>query len=224
MSLRDLNWREGFFRLWLFLSAIWIAVTGIFGLYPATSRYIENVKAAHELKSLRAAVSYTYIEEQNPFDDIIPDPPNVKLPAGYKLDKKRYKAKELQTGVTVTFLWYDAQPPGQTDLDNVFWCALSGIFDPFDPLHTGLKPTPDDLRPRFSTPFKPKQELSQNESTLVQGLNRIEELRKLLESDENSKQDFLSNLGMTLLPPISLLIGGVGLFWAISGFASEQRK
>jgi len=28
MSLRDLNWRKGFFRLWLLASSVWVIVTG----------------------------------------------------------------------------------------------------------------------------------------------------------------------------------------------------
>jgi len=63
MPLKGLNWRKGLFRLWLFSSALWIVTMGIFCLYPATSRYIEGVKAAHGLETLRASISYKFLEE-----------------------------------------------------------------------------------------------------------------------------------------------------------------
>jgi hypothetical protein len=49
MSLRDLNWRKGFFRLWLLASLIWIVAFGIVGVYPATMDYIESTKAERQV-------------------------------------------------------------------------------------------------------------------------------------------------------------------------------
>ncbi len=57
----------------------------------------------------------------------------------------------------------------------------------------------------------------------VRAEQRINELIKVFESFENSKQDFLFNIGITLFPPISLLICGVGLFRAASGFVQVQK-
>jgi hypothetical protein len=99
MSLRGLNWRKGLFRLWIFLSLLWIVGVGAFDLYPATSRYIEGVKSTHELQFFRASVSYTFLEEQD----------NSHATANSDVFEKRYKecfrkAQESQTGVTVTFL------------------------------------------------------------------------------------------------------------------------
>jgi hypothetical protein len=272
MSLRDLNWRKGLFRLWLFLSAIWIAMTGILGLYPATSRYIETVKAAHELKSLRATVSYTFLESQDnksqaatgivdpwkksqpeaavmpktltddqmaallqqspkpaqkvPSDGLTDDQVSAvlkgeaKLPAGYSLDEKHYNVRESQTGVTVTFVWYNAQPPGQTDLDEVFTSFLGQQYIRWDP---DPNPTPNDWRPRWSTPRR-KVKLSENESCLVSKLQRIRELEKILDSLKSTRQDFLVALSTVFLPPLALLVFGTGLLWALSGFAPKQNS
>jgi len=48
MSLRDLNWRKGFFRLWLLASSIWVIVFGMVVVYPSAIRYIESLNAVQE--------------------------------------------------------------------------------------------------------------------------------------------------------------------------------
>ena len=153
MSLRDLNWRKGFSRLWLFFSVLWIVTIGIVALYPSTSRYIENVNTSRELQTLRASISYKFLEEpdNNSHSDAsgqtAPLPskvsPSEALPGmgtGNKESQsdewkvvsvapiKRYKAEELQTGVTVTFEWYETQPPTERDFDDVFCVALGPPF------------------------------------------------------------------------------------------------
>ena len=50
MSLRDLNWHKGFFRLWVLASSIWIIVLGTVGIYPSATRYFESLKAVREIQ------------------------------------------------------------------------------------------------------------------------------------------------------------------------------
>lgn len=159
MILRDLNWRKGLFRLWLFLSAIWIVTISILGLFPATSRYIQNVKAARELKSLPTSINFD-------------------------LDA--------------------ARKAGKTDEQIANHLGQFHNFDVEGALKAG-------------------KTYSQIAEYLATHDRRSEKLRKLLESNEASKQDFLFNLAMTFFPPISLLICGVGLFWAVSGFVPVQK-
>jgi hypothetical protein len=75
MTLRDLNWRKGCFRLWLFLSCIWIIGVASMAGIPAAMRYFESLKAAQELnacKFIRSEPRNT--EVPNPFDDIVNEP------------------------------------------------------------------------------------------------------------------------------------------------------
>jgi hypothetical protein len=56
LSLRDLNWRKGFFRLWLMASLIWIVVYAALEVYPATMHFIESVKAEGQLVIIKKEI------------------------------------------------------------------------------------------------------------------------------------------------------------------------
>jgi len=275
MTLRDRNWRKGLFRLWLFLSVLWIVAVGVLGLYPATSRHIESVKAAHELQSLRASINYTFLDK-NPgskidleserktgksderiakelgavrgydvadavakgrsYADILNELSKISLPG------VRYEVEESQTGVTIIFVWYEAQPPNQKDLDDVFGVALTlpshttDLDDLVAELRTKIKPPPS-MPPGFvlETPTdRPKavkaaimsgrkQKLSESEAILDSKLNRIIDLQAISDSRKTRKQDFLFSLETTFLPPIAVLILGLCLRWVLSGFAPRQK-
>ena len=143
MSLRDLNWRKGLSRLWIFLSVIWVAIMVSVFLYPARMEYIESekraverthanrlyeTKVADELKTLRTLVNYELAEEHITKPEVSAGGQPIP-PSHYKV----YKAKESQTGVTVSFVWYLPTPPDLTDLDNVFEHALGSDGLPATP-------------------------------------------------------------------------------------------
>jgi len=124
------------------------------------------------------------------------------------------------------------QSPTETDLDAVFEAALrlppaksatvkilsppkGYIIDPFDPTEEGVSCTILSRR---------DQKLSENEIALASKLQRIRELKEILESRKNSKQDVLFSLGMTLFPPVAVLILGMGLMWVFSGFVPKPNK
>jgi len=265
MTLRDVNWRKGCFRLWLFLSVLWIVTVGTLFLYPATSKYLEAVKATNELQSLRANICYKlgsdfYTDEEmtawlahhpDPNDIVIdsaqpkskvkldvPDPWKTEAqPAkGDVFDEvskeSLMKVQETQTGVTVAFLWFETQPPVQTDLDEVFGVALG--LPPSKSPPVIIPPSPPGFiwDPWTVVPegvsgeilSKRAQKLSGDESILASKLQRLRELKKVLESRPNWEKNFLLFLGMAFLPPFALLIFGVGLLWSLSGFAPERRK
>ncbi|MGD0401313.1 MAG: hypothetical protein ABSC04_20675 [Syntrophobacteraceae bacterium] len=46
---KDLNWRKGFFRLWLAASCIWVIFCGIVMVYPSATSYIESLKIVQEM-------------------------------------------------------------------------------------------------------------------------------------------------------------------------------
>jgi hypothetical protein len=48
------------------------------------------------------------------------------------------------------------------------------------------------------------------------------ELKKSMESRKNGKQELLFFFGITLSPPIAVLILGIGFMWVFSGFAPKQ--
>jgi hypothetical protein len=48
MSLRDLNWRKGFFRLWLLASSVWVIICGIAEIPHEGIRYIGSLKGVQE--------------------------------------------------------------------------------------------------------------------------------------------------------------------------------
>ncbi|HYA42844.1 MAG TPA: hypothetical protein VEF34_16180 [Syntrophobacteraceae bacterium] len=212
MSLRDFNWRKGLLRLWIFLSVLWVAIIATVFLYPARREYIEyqkrTVERAHadrlyeakvanelkELKTLRALVNYALTEEHITKPEVNAGGQPVP-PSHYKV----YKAKESQTGVTVSFVWYLPTPPDLTDLDNVFKHGLGSgglpatprewkeqlqkpaeiiglppvgvMFDPFtgSQIEQGAKGT------ILSSSRGPK--LSDNESTLASRLSKLAELQ-----------------------------------------------
>jgi hypothetical protein len=234
MFFRDLNWRKGFFRLWLFFSALWIVAMGVLGLYPATSRYIEMVKGTHELQFLRASISYAFLEVKETDSDAAKLKGNI-FDEVFKKSLK--KVQEAQTGVTVTFQWWEKQPPTEADLDEVFLSALyrpntkektEGVTKLSDSELISLAQEKgileDDWTPRFSIHDRSDQKLFDNEVALASRLQRLRGLKQLSESRQNSKQDFLSSLGMTVLPPVAVLILGICLMWVFSGFAPKQSR
>ena len=77
MSLRDLNWRKGFFRLWLLASSIWVIIGAMAGAYPSAIKYIESVKAVQEIDHCKdeAKMDISKIK----WDDEI-DPVKLKKP------------------------------------------------------------------------------------------------------------------------------------------------
>ena len=236
MTLRDRNWRKGLFRLWLFLSVLWIVAVGFLCLYPATSRYIESLKAAHELQSLRTSISYAFLEVNETDRSAAKSEGDIfdELEA-----ESRRKVQESHTGVTVAFEWYENRSPTAADLDEVFRAALGqreiistkpslsqrhgkDLSSTTDKELKRKAGSPQDFQPLWRVPFR-HEKLSDNESALLSKLQRIGVLEKNLEFLKNSKQDFLFSIGMCVLPPIAVLILGIGLMWVFLGFAPRRK-
>jgi len=286
MTLKGLNWRKGLFRLWLLLSVLWVVAIGTFGLYPAMSRYIERVKASHELQSLRASINYKFLEEpgEKPNGDSfgksqpsgrpalkgltddqmqalkkvlsrvspdfagLPEAEQTKVISYFNAHYftprprgKSYKVQESHTGVTVVFDWYQAEPPpSETSLfDEVFRLSLgqqeiiwdkssmprkhgedlSSMTDEELAKKAGIPL--DEFQPIWAVPSR-HEKLSDSESALLSKLHRMGELKKSMESRKNGKQELLFFFGITLSPPIAVLILGIGFMWVFSGFAPKQ--
>jgi len=161
--------------------------------------------------------------ERNMFDKL-----NSHSPVAELSSVRRYTVKESQTGITINFKWYETEPPTEGDLDEVFIVALGVSYAKSTRMILPALPKSfvldNTTNVRCVILTKRKEKLSENESTLVSKLQRIGELKEILESQKNSKQDFLFLFGMTLFPPVALLILGMGFMWVFSGFVPKQSR
>jgi hypothetical protein len=128
MSLRDLNWRKGFFRLWLLASVIWVIVIGMFVVYPSATRYIESLKSVQEIDHSKdeAKIDIAKIpkEPKELTDDqvasltVSQNPEIVDLGPlpGFSI----YTIRDPQSGKTITFQWILPTPPTHVDMQKDF--------------------------------------------------------------------------------------------------------
>lgn len=223
MNLRDLNWRKGLLRLWLVLSAIWVAVMVVLFLqqYREAQRLaLESQQRDDELKTLRDHIKY----------ELVKRPDNDSR-------HKVYTAKESETGVSVSFEWLQPDPPDQMDLDEVFAVAL-GVERDIENEHGNA-----DKRGFTVIDARGLSKLSKNESILATRLQRLGDpdfhfrnifvrsrdrwAERGLYSPESERPtpayvDFFGQLCVTVFVPLVVLVLGLVLKWVFSAFAQEK--
>ncbi|MGA3118758.1 MAG: hypothetical protein ABSF90_30600 [Syntrophobacteraceae bacterium] len=224
MSLRDLNWRKGFFRLWLLASVIWVIVIGMFVVYPSATRYIESLKSVQEIDHSKdeAKIDIAKIpkEPKELTDDqvasltVSQNPEIVDLGPlpGFSI----YTIRDPQSGKTITFQWILPTPPTHVDMQKDFtidFIPQKLNLIPVDKI-TGNKLTADEFLDK-------KKEKDQIEYVTTE---KWYEVNRIAKSKESRKKDLLVCSGMTFLPPVIALVLGIGVMWVFSGFVPKQNK